>query len=125
VNLRTVERVKCSSALVRRLWPKQQPVVTIKQLLIYPVKSCTGINVESAELGRHGFVDDRDWMVVNASGVFQSQRDLPRLALVRLSYSDDMQHLRVNAPEMPELLIERKRPAESGVVACEQSVRNR
>ena len=56
---------------------------TIARLFVHPVKSCAGIEVQEALLTVTGLDLDRAWMVVDADGVFVSQRELPRMALVR------------------------------------------
>ncbi len=56
---------------------------TIAALVVYPVKSCAGVPVLEAVLTEAGLDLDRAWMVVDASGEFVSQRELPRMALVR------------------------------------------
>jgi uncharacterized protein YcbX len=55
----------------------------IARLFIYPVKSCAGIEVQDALLTETGLDLDRAWMVVDHAGEFVTQRELPRLALVR------------------------------------------
>jgi uncharacterized protein YcbX len=57
--------------------------VTVQSLHVYPVKSCAGIELREALLIETGFEFDRTWMLVDAAGDFVSQRELPRLALVR------------------------------------------
>jgi len=57
----------------------------VEQLFIHPVKSCAAIDVDAATLIETGFEFDREWMVVDHRGVFVTQRDVPRLALVRPS----------------------------------------
>ena len=56
---------------------------TIAQRCVYPVKSCAGVAVQEAILTDAGLEFDRAWMVVDADGLFVSQRELPRMALVR------------------------------------------
>ena len=56
---------------------------TIAALVVYPVKSCAGVSVQEAVLTEAGLDLDRAWMVVDAAGEFVSQRELPRMALVR------------------------------------------
>lgn len=56
---------------------------TIARLFIYPVKSCAGIEVQEALLTEAGLDLDRAWMVVDAQGMFLTQRELPRMALIR------------------------------------------
>lgn len=61
-------------------WDLSAPIT---QLVVYPVKSCAGVQVQEALLTETGLEFDRAWMVVNAHGEFLTQRELPRLALVR------------------------------------------
>ena len=56
---------------------------TIARLFVYPVKSCAGIEVQQALLTETGLDLDRAWMVVDAQGMFLTQRSLPRMALIR------------------------------------------
>jgi len=55
----------------------------IARLFVYPVKSCAGVEVREAVLTETGLDLDRAWMVVDAQGRFMTQRQLPRMALVR------------------------------------------
>jgi uncharacterized protein YcbX len=72
--------------------------VTLAALHLYPVKSCAGIALDAHELDTTGLDLDRAWMVVDEHGEFLSQRELPRLALIRptLRHSD----LLLRAPGM-------------------------
>jgi uncharacterized protein len=56
---------------------------TLSRLFVYPVKSCAGVAVREAVLTEAGLDLDRAWMVVDADGEFVSQRELPRMALIR------------------------------------------
>ena len=55
----------------------------IARLFVYPVKSCAGVEVPEAPLVETGLDLDRAWMVVDEEGEFVSQRELPRMALIR------------------------------------------
>jgi uncharacterized protein YcbX len=55
----------------------------ISQLVIYPVKSCAGVQRQQALLTKTGLEFDRTWMVVDAQGEFLTQRTLPRMALIQ------------------------------------------
>ncbi|MDB5898374.1 MAG: hypothetical protein JWP41_1976 [Ramlibacter sp.] len=55
----------------------------IAGLYVYPVKSCAGVSLREAVLTETGLDLDRAWMVVDAGGAYVTQRELPRLALVR------------------------------------------
>jgi len=57
--------------------------VTIAALHVHPIKSCAGIAVPEALVIETGLEFDRAWMVVDESGRFVSQRELPRMALIR------------------------------------------
>ena len=56
---------------------------TLSALCIHPVKSCAGITVNEALLVETGLDLDRAWMVVDEHGDMQTQRTLPKLALVQ------------------------------------------
>ena len=72
------------------------PVVT--DLFIYPIKSCAGIRVKSADLWETGLYLDRLWMVVTEDGRFLTQRTAPRLALVKTALR--FESLQLKAPGM-------------------------
>ena len=55
----------------------------ISRLFVYPVKSCAGVELREALLTETGFDLDRAWMVVDEQGAFVTQRELPRMALVK------------------------------------------
>ena len=56
---------------------------TVARLFVYPVKSCAGVELQEAVLTETGLDLDRAWMVVDAAAEFVSQREQPRLALVK------------------------------------------
>ena len=57
--------------------------VQLHSLHVYPVKSCAGIDVRESMVVETGLEFDRAWMLVDAQGRFVTQRELPRMALVR------------------------------------------
>ena len=63
--------------------PSFDLAAVISRLYIYPVKSCAGVQVGQALLTETGLEFDRAWMVVDSSGNFLSQRELPRMALIQ------------------------------------------
>lgn len=80
---------------------------TLSQLLLYPIKSCAGMAVQEATLletglAAHG-VHDREWMLVTETGQFLTQREFPRMALIRPC--PDGGNLRVSSPGMGDLLL--------------------
>lgn len=72
-------------------------------LYCYPVKSCAGTSLATATVGPRGIVGDRQWMVVDETGQFVTQRELHRMALV--SPSLDNGRLELSAPGMPPLTV--------------------
>ena len=56
---------------------------TIARLFVYPIKSCAGVELPEALLTETGLEFDRAWMVVDANNEFVTQRELPRMALIR------------------------------------------
>ena len=75
----------------------------ISQVTRYPIKSCKGIPCTSAQVERRGFQLDRRWMVTYEDGLLMTQRKVPKMALISVAIGPD--HLAVNAPGMPELLV--------------------
>jgi uncharacterized protein YcbX len=64
---------------------------TLHSLYVHPVKSCAGIELRRSLLLETGLDLDRAWMLVDERGEFVTQRELPRLALIRpLLRSNDM-----------------------------------
>ncbi len=57
--------------------------VRIAGLFVHPIKSCAGIAIDEALLIETGIEFDRAWMVIDAAGSMVTQRELPRMALVR------------------------------------------
>ncbi len=57
--------------------------VGLNALHVYPVKSCAGVALDDSLLIETGLEFDRAWMVVDAGGEFVTQRQLPRMVLVR------------------------------------------
>jgi uncharacterized protein YcbX len=65
---------------------------TVTALTLYPIKSCAGIALQSAMLTETGLsfatVHDREWMVIDSNGQFLTQREYPKMALIRPSLAD-------------------------------------
>jgi hypothetical protein len=62
----------------------------LSALHLYPVKSCRGLSVNTAEVDDHGLVGDRRFMVVTADeGRFLTQRTHPRMALIATALNRD------------------------------------
>jgi uncharacterized protein YcbX len=55
----------------------------ITRLFVYPVKSLAGVEVARMPIDARGPVDDRRFVVVDAADRFVTQRDHPKMALLR------------------------------------------
>jgi uncharacterized protein YcbX len=75
----------------------------IAALYYYPVKSARGIALDEAALTAAGFTDDRRWMLITPAGRFMTQREWPRLALLRPALSSTT--LQLSAPSLPSFSI--------------------
>lgn len=86
---------------------------TITSLHIYPIKSCAGISLKEATLTsaglRHQQTNDREWMVVDASGRFLTQREYPQMA--RIVPTLHAASMRLTAPGMVVLELAFASPA--------------
>lgn len=60
----------------------------ISSLHIYPVKSLGGISLERMPLYKRGPIFDREWMLVDDQGLFLSQREKSRMALIKCRLED-------------------------------------
>ncbi|XP_067425987.1 molybdenum cofactor sulfurase [Emydura macquarii macquarii] len=56
--------------------------ITVTNIYLYPIKSCSAFEVSEWPVGNQGLLYDRSWMVVNQNGVCISQKQEPRLCLV-------------------------------------------
>lgn len=57
----------------------------LSELNIYPVKSLKGISLQSAIVEDRGLQFDRRWMLVDEQNRFITQREIPRMATVKLA----------------------------------------
>src|SRR5690606_909123 len=71
---------------------------TILSLHSYPVKSCGGIDHNQYPVSQSGLLRDRQWVVVDAEGVFMTQRKYARMALIQPGFNGD--DLILQAPGM-------------------------
>lgn len=56
------------------------PNFKVKSFHIYPIKSLGGQKVKNPKVTLSGFEYDRQWMLVNQDGDFQTQRSFPKMA---------------------------------------------
>lgn len=77
--------------------------ITLSAMYVYPIKGCAGVSVAEWEVDKFGLRNDRRWMIITAEGRFLTQREIPAMALIKPRLAPI--HLRVNAPDMPELVL--------------------
>ena len=75
----------------------------VSQLWVYPIKSLSGISLDSVQVEKRGLQYDRRWMLVDKDNHFLSQRKIPEMTLITVELSD--YGLSVRAPDMPVLII--------------------
>jgi MOSC domain-containing protein len=80
-------------------------IATIAGLFVYPLKSGRGVPCSRVRLSATGFEWDRQWMLINAHGVFLSQRTHPQLACIVPQV--DAGELLLQAPGLPPLRLPR------------------
>jgi uncharacterized protein len=57
----------------------------VSEIWIYPVKSLSGVRLSKADVRFAGLKYDREWMVVDADGIFVTQRQIPEMALIKVA----------------------------------------
>ncbi|MEO6051314.1 MAG: MOSC N-terminal beta barrel domain-containing protein [Pyrinomonadaceae bacterium] len=62
----------------------------ISEINIYPIKSFKGISLNSALVEERGLRHDRRWMLTTPDGMFFTQREFPRMALVEVGIGDNL-----------------------------------
>lgn len=87
---------------------------SVTAIRVYPIKSCGGVERRSADVTARGLVGDRRYMIVDADGLFLTQRRHPRLALVRIT-DDGAGGYLVDAPGLSTLRLPHEWPDGPGV----------
>jgi uncharacterized protein YcbX len=67
----------------------KNPEYYLSEIYIYPIKSLGGISLTEAIVEERGLQSDRRMMLVDKNGIFITQRDFPKLALLKTSISND------------------------------------
>jgi uncharacterized protein YcbX len=83
-------------------------MTTLQSLHVYPLKSARGIDPASAMLAATGLAGDRRWMLVTPGGRFLTQREQPRLALIRTALRGTT--LELGAPGLGDLRLDEDAP---------------
>lgn len=92
----------------------------LTQINLFPIKSLGGISLQEAVVERRGLQYDRRWMLVDDTGRFVSQREIPEMALLRTAiappflevyHKDDPSDvvripLTIQATDYPKIMVE-------------------
>ena len=82
------------------------PELLVEEIIYYPVKSCAGTSLETAEFDDRGIIHDRGWVIVNEKGVAITQREAKELALVKPEVETNGKvQLKLSAPGMSSIVI--------------------
>jgi uncharacterized protein len=73
--------------------------ITVSGVFVYPVKSLGGISLPQSSLDARGLKYDRQWMVVDEDGNMVTQRQEPKLALIRATIEPEQDALWLNSPK--------------------------
>lgn len=63
--------------------------LVLSEINIYPIKSLGGVRLRSAKVFEKGLEHDRRWMLIDEDNEFMTQRIHPKMALFKLSMSND------------------------------------
>jgi uncharacterized protein YcbX len=77
----------------------------ISQLVIYPIKGCAGIYLDKSTIGMYGLKGDRDFVIVDQSGQFLTQRQFPSMACIQPKETES--GLLLYAPGMEPLQLDK------------------
>lgn len=75
----------------------------LSEIYIYPIKSLAGIAVKQWPVIEKGLLYDRQWMLVDHKNIFLSQRQLPRMALIKIAITEH--ELILTAPQMQTITV--------------------
>jgi uncharacterized protein len=81
-------------------------MATVSELSYYPVKGCAGVSVPRLDILGTGPVHDRAFMFTAPDGTFRSQRQTPRLAVVRPAVVHAGTKLTLAAPGHGDVTVE-------------------
>ncbi|KAJ2852474.1 hypothetical protein GGI22_005177 [Coemansia erecta] len=83
----------------------ESPGWRVSALYSYPVKSCQAAELRKSPVTETGLAYDRLWMLTDArSGRFVTQRQVPRLALIRVAIDEHSGTLELSAESMATAL---------------------
>jgi uncharacterized protein len=86
--------------------------VRLSGLFVYPIKACGGISLDHADVVERGLAFDRRYMLVDRTGTFITQREVPRLCRVATALEQD--RIVASAPDAKPLELPRQLSPDAG-----------
>ncbi|KGL75951.1 Molybdenum cofactor sulfurase, partial [Tinamus guttatus] len=96
--------------------------ITVTNIYLYPIKSCSAFEVAEWPVGNQGLLYDRNWMVVNQNGVCMTQKQEPRLCLINPSIDLEQNIMIIQAEGMNPVSISLEENPGKEAVICESKV---
>ncbi|NWJ04266.1 MOCOS sulfurase, partial [Crypturellus undulatus] len=96
--------------------------ITLSNIYLYPIKSCSAFEVAEWPVGNQGLLYDRNWMVVNQNGVCMTQKQEPRLCLINPSIDLKQNIMIIQAEGMDPISISLEENPGKEAVICESKV---
>ncbi|KAM6283059.1 molybdenum cofactor sulfurase [Porphyrio hochstetteri] len=96
--------------------------ITVTNIYLYPIKSCSAFEVTEWPVGNQGLLYDRNWMVVNQNGVCVTQKQEPRLCLVNPSIDLKQKVMVIQAEGMDPISVSLEENTGTEAVICESKV---
>ncbi|KAH9288390.1 hypothetical protein KI387_032507, partial [Taxus chinensis] len=78
--------------------------IYLHSIVVYPIKSCAGFNVEEWPLSETGLLYDREWLVKSAFGEVLTQKKVPSMCSIRTVIDREKGKLVVTSPSCEEQL---------------------
>ena len=90
---------------IPRKFRKNLHMLTLSEIWIYPVKSLGGISLQEAVAEARGLRYDRRWMITDKSGMFMSQREIPRMTGLGTAIDDTHLHIFLKNNPLEKVLV--------------------
>ncbi|GLJ52600.1 hypothetical protein SUGI_1119500 [Cryptomeria japonica] len=78
--------------------------IYLDSIIVYPIKSCAGFNVEAWPLSETGLLYDREWLVKSVFGEVLTQKKVPSMCLIKTFIDRAKGKLFVSSPNCEERL---------------------
>ncbi len=87
----------------------------LKDIFVYPIKSCRGYRLDTCAIDAYGLVNDRRYLVTDLKGVQRTAREFPRMVLIEPRIVDG--ELLVEAPNHRTLRVPGRESVITNIVA--------